>query len=102
MFADYLYEQSPAKYTNKILLINSEHLTKKIRFTDGFESHGYEIVIYKDDLNFRINHEEKIKSRSNKIVVVVSPEQYIPYDIIKKMTSFDISFFSLFSEIFKH
>ena len=61
MFADYVYEKSAAKYANKILLIDVDHLTEDTRFTDGFKTRGFEIVVYKDDLSFRIEYEEKIK-----------------------------------------
>ena len=31
MFADYVYEKSAAKYANKILLIDADHLTEDTR-----------------------------------------------------------------------
>ena len=60
MFADYVYEQSAANYTNKILLVDADNLYEHTRFTDSFKAHGFEIVVYNDDLSFRIEYEEKI------------------------------------------
>ena len=99
MFADYVYEKSAAKYANKILLIDADHLTEDTRFTDGFKARGFEIVVYHDDLSFRIEYEEKIKSKEDRIAVVVTPDQYVPYDLRRRLTAYKVSLADLFPRL---
>ena len=99
MFADYVYEKSAAKYANKILLIDADHLTEDTRFTDGFKARGFEIVVYHDDLSFRIEYEEKIKSKEGRIAVVVTPDQYVPYDLRRRLTAYTVSLADLFPRL---
>ena len=99
MFADYVYEKSAAKYANKILLIDADHLTEDTRFTDGFKARGFEIVVYHDDLSFRIEYEEKIKSKEGHIAVVVTPDQYVPYDLRRRLTAYKVSLADLFPRL---
>lgn len=99
MFADYVYEKSAAKYADKILLIDADHLTEDTRFTDGFKARGFEIVVYHDDLSFRIEYEAKIKSKEGRIAVVVTPEQYVPYDLRRRLTAYKVSLADLFPRL---
>lgn len=99
MFADYVYEKSAAKYANKILLIDADHLTEDTRFTDGFKARGFEIVMYHDDLNFRIEYEEKIKSKEGRIAVVVTPDQYVPYDLRRRLIAYKVALADLFPRL---
>ena len=99
MFADYVYEKSGAKYTDKILLIDVDQLIKKTRLMERFKSNGFEIVEYRDDLNFRIEYEEKVKSKQSRIAVVSRPEQYIPYDLRCRLTAYEVSLVDLFPRL---
>ncbi len=99
MFADYVYEKSSAKYVDRILLIDADHLAEDTRFTDGFKAHGFEIVVYHDDLSFRIEYEEKIKFKDDRIAVVVTPEQYVPYDLRQRLTVYVVSLADLFPRL---
>ena len=99
MFADYVYEKSAAKYADKILLIDADHLTEDTRFTDGFKARGFEIVVYHDDLSFRIEYEEKIKSKEGRLAVVVTPDQYVPYDLRRRLTAYKVSLADLFPRL---
>lgn len=99
MFADYVYEKSAAKYADKILLIDADLLAEDTRFTDGFKARGFEIVVYHDDLSFRIEYEEKIKSKEGRIAVVVTPDQYVPYDLRRRLTAYKVSLADLFPRL---
>lgn len=99
MFADYVYEKSGAKYTDKILLIDADYLIKKTRLIESFKSNGFEIVEYRDDLSFRIEYEEKVKSKESRIAVVSRPEQYIPYDLRRRLTAYEVSLADLFPRL---
>lgn len=99
MFADYVYEKSGAKYTDKILLIDTDHLIKKTRLMECFKEYGFEIVEYRDDISFRIEYEEKVKSKESRIAVVSKPEQYIPYDLRRRFTAYEVSLTELFPRL---
>lgn len=99
MFADYVYEKSAAKYADKILLIDADHLAEDTRFTEGFKARGFEIVAYHDDLSFRIEYEEKIKAKDDRIAVVVTPEKYVPYDLRRRLTAYVVSLANLFPRL---
>lgn len=99
MFADYVYEKSAAKYARKILLIDADRLLDNTQFTDSFKEHGFEIVVYRDDLSFRIEYEEKIKYEQGRIAVVVTPEQYVPYDLRQRLTSYSVSLAEMFPRL---
>lgn len=99
MFAHYVYDKSSAKYVDRILLIDDDNLIQVTQFTDSFKEHGFKIVIYHDDLNFRIEYEEKIKSKDGRFAVVVTPEQYFPYDLRREFTIFKISLANLFPRL---
>ncbi len=99
MFADYVYKKSAAKYTDRLLIIDADRLTEDTRFTDAFQARGFEIVMYQDDLSFRIEYEEKIKSGEGHIAVVVTPEQYVPYDLRRMLTEYKVSLADLFPRL---
>ncbi len=99
MFADYVYERSVAKYADKILIIDADHLAEDTRFMDGFKARGFEIVVYQDDLSFRIDYEEKIKSEEGRIAVVVTPDQYVPYDLRRRLAAYEVSLANLFPRL---
>ena len=99
MFADFVYEKSPAKYSNRILLLDADNLTENTRCLDGFKERGYEIILYQDDLSFRIEYEEKIKSGEGLIAVVAKPEQYIPYDLLSRLPIYKLSIADLFPRL---
>lgn len=65
MFRDYVFEKSPAQYSNHILLIDNDALYERIDYTTAFSAHGFEIVIYEDDLKLRIGYQEKINDKAS-------------------------------------
>lgn len=99
MFADLVFEKAAAKYTNRILLVDHDGLLEATHYTDAFQENGFAIVRYQDDLSFRIGYEEEIKSDEGRIAVVAKPEQFIPYDIRRKMTIFNVSLTVLFPNL---
>lgn len=99
MFADYVYKESGAQYTDRILLVDTDHLIEDTNIIDEFKARGFEIIAYQDDLRFRIEFEEKIKSTEGRFAVVVSPEQYVPYDIRQRLTAYEVSIANLFPRL---
>jgi len=74
MFGDYVFEKSAAQYTDKILLLDDENLNSRANYISAFSAHGFEIVRYTDDLTFRIEYEEKMKTSGGKLAVVAHTE----------------------------
>ena len=81
MFGDYVYKVSSAEYTNRMILIDLDHIADSTDYTDAFVSHGFEIIRYENDLHFRIHYERIWKGNSGKISIISDGEKYIPYDI---------------------
>ena len=67
MFEKYIVDQSPAAYADKVLIVDDEKLREKYDIAGEFEQRGHKPVLYKDDLDFRVNHEKELKSEKNKI-----------------------------------
>ena len=99
MFGNYVFEKSSAQYTDKILLLDDENLNNRANYISAFSAHGFEIVRYTDDLTFRIECEEKLKTSSEKLVVVACTEQYIPYDVCHRLSVYMVSLEKLFPKL---
>ena len=99
MFGDYVFEKSSAQYTDKILLLDDENLNSRANYISAFSAHGFEIIRYTDDLAFRIEYEEKLKTPGEKMAVIAQTEQYIPYDVHCRLSAYMISMEKLFSKL---
>jgi len=99
VFSDYVYNETSAQYTDKLLLVDEDNLKEKTNFYAEFLSHGFEVINYTDDLCFRIEHEEKLKNSDNKLLVIAGYNQYIPYDIRKKLRVYSLSLSNLFPRL---
>ncbi len=99
MFGDYVFEKSSAQYTNKILLLDDDNLDSRANYISAFSAHGFEIVRYTDDLTFRIEYEEKLKTAGEKLAVVAHSEQYIPYDVRRRLSAYMVSLEKLFPKL---
>jgi len=99
MFGAYVFEKSCAQYADKILLLDDNELYKRVNYYSEFSAHGFQIIMYADDLSFRIYHEEALKSNRKKMAVIARSNQYIPYDIYSHMQVFSVSMDNLFPKI---
>lgn len=99
MFGDYVFEKSSAQYTDKILLLDDENLNSRANYISAFSAHGFEIVRYTDDLTFRIEYEEKLKTFGEKLVVIARTGQYIPYDVRRRLSAYVVSLEKLFPKL---
>lgn len=98
MFADYVFDCSPAAYASKILIEDVDGLNAYTDFDHIFAEHGFEIIEYSDDLSFRVNHDGKLKGDA-KIVVLKTTKSYLPYDMRKQLTVYALSLNALFSKL---
>ena len=99
MFGEYVYETSPAEYSDFIWINDSDDLNNHVDFTSVFVAHGFEIVEYTDALSFRIGYEEKLKCGREKLAVLSSSEAYIPYDILLHFSIYTVSLCNLFPNL---
>lgn len=84
MFSNYVYEQSAAAYTDRIILIDADHLEPTMNYSACFRDEGFRMIRYLDDLSFRISEERAWKSDEGKLAILADPDQYIPYDILQR------------------
>ena len=98
MFGDYVFEKTSAQYISKLLLVDVDDFEEKMHYSEIFKAHGFKFVVYLDDLSFRINYTSTLDSEE-KIVILVHPGAYVPYDIRKKCRKKIISFGSLYSNL---
>jgi hypothetical protein len=94
-----VYEKSSAEYADRLLLIDEDHLDKTMDYRADFESHGFDVICYKDDLNFRIEYEDKVKKPGGKIVIIAESEKYIPYDVRRRVRAYAVSLSDLFPRL---
>lgn len=99
MFGAYVFKKSSAQYTDKILLLDDDDLNSRTNYISSFSAQGFEIVMYTDDLSFRIEHEEKLQIPNQKLAVVARTGQYIPYDILRRLSVNLITFEDLFPRL---
>lgn len=76
MFASYVFENSSAEYTDKLFLIDTDNLNDAVCYSDYFAAHGFQIVRYEDDLQFRVEHDEAIYG-IGKYAIVAAAGSYI-------------------------
>ena len=98
MFGDYVFEKTAAQYTKKMMLVDADYLEEKAHYSAVFQAHGFRTVVYTDDLNFRVNNTSLLNGEE-KLVILVQPGVYVPYDIRKKCREEEISFETLFPKL---
>ena len=99
MFGAYVYEKSSAEYENYVLLIDEDGLEEKTEYSIFFFERGFSIVRYENDLLYRSKIEERVKSRSEKILMIARPGAYIPYDVKKIFRVTKVSVAGLFPKL---
>ncbi|WP_196601792.1 PglZ domain-containing protein [Pectinatus frisingensis] len=99
MFGDYVLKQAAAEYNNRILLIDDEGLEEATHYSADFQAHGFEVVHYTDDLTFRLEYEDKLKSSDDKLLVLAHTGSYIPYDLHRRLRVYLLSLDRLFPKL---
>ncbi len=99
MFGDLVFRMASGEYANQILLIDEDHLESRTNYSEDFLQHGFQVIRYTNDLDFRIHHGEQLKDSNNKIVIVADPKQYIPYDMQKRLSAYAVSLARLFPRL---
>lgn len=99
MFGDYVIERASAKYNNRILLLDDDSLDAKMHYGKDFIAHGFSVVYYKDDLDFRVSYDEALHSNDEKIVVIADTKKYIPYDVRRRLSAYSIGLSDMFPKL---
>lgn len=99
MFGDYVLKQTGAEYNNRILLVDEDGLEAATHYSMHFQAQCFEVTHYADDLTFRIEYEEKLKSSDNKLLVIAQPDSYVPYDLYRSFRACIVSLSSLFPRL---
>ncbi len=98
MFAEYLFRLSSAEYESHILLIDTDDLEAKTKFSEYYAKHSFQIIRYVDDLWFRVLYTDALMD-NDRYLVIARSDDYIPYDIYKKFRCMDISLAKLFPKL---
>lgn len=98
MFSDFVFEKASADYTDKIVLIDTDNLEHKTRYSMYFEAKGFQVIHYENDLIFRSEYHEAIYG-SGKYAVIAAENAYIPYDIRRRYQVFTVSLANLFPKL---
>lgn len=99
MFADYVYEKSAAEYCNRLILIDSDHLEEKYHYCAYFAERGFQVIRYEDDLRFRVEYSDLFDDDSGKYLLLVQQGAYVPFDVIRRFKSVDVSVNSLYPNL---
>ena len=99
MFGNYVFEKSAAQYSERILLIDDDKLEEIMNYSTEFIANGFEVIKYTDDLNFRVQYEDQLKTTEEKLLVIAQADHFIPYDIRKRFRTCDISLTKLFPKL---
>ena len=96
VFDQYIYEKSGAPWQDKILLIDEDGLEEKVHYGNYFLRQGFDVVLYKDDISFRIENYSVLKDPDCRLAVIARKDSYIPYDVYRRMYQYKVALKTLF------
>ena len=99
MLAAYIYERADGEYENRIILFDFDDLNEKTNFADYFQSKGFDVIYYEDDLKLRAERDDVIYGENGKYLLIVTKDCYIPYDVLRRFRSVHISLNDLFPKL---
>lgn len=99
MLKNVIFDNSSATYNDKIIIIDTLNFEKKIRYSEKFEEHGFQVIHYENDLIFRSNHDTKVIDATIKLLIIVGDYEYIPYDILCKCVTWKLTCEAIFPKL---
>ena len=99
MFSSFVFNKAGAAYESHVLLFDFEGFDAKTSYSDYFQSKGFHVIRYQDDLHFRAEHSESLYAEEGKYLLIVERECYVPYDIRERFHSMEISIAALFPKL---
>lgn len=99
MFASYVFDQVSANENNRLILVDHDSLFEMANVQPYFESRGFNVIIYRDDLHFRTEQEIVLTDQEERFLLLVKPSDYVPYDVWQLFSRFDLSYYHLFPKL---
>lgn len=96
MFDLYLFNAVNADFYNKIILYDKDHLLQLSDYLESFKQAGFQIIYYKNDLEFRKLCGKSIHDSKEKLLIIVDNNEYIPYDILRISKKYPIKLSNFF------
>lgn len=97
MFDGYFLNIASAQYEDRILIIDTINLQAKVDYMSNLKKNGFELVLYQNDLQLRLDLESC--KAAEKIAIIAHPMDYIPYDIKQRFFCFELKLESLFPRL---
>ena len=97
MLAELVYRNSNAAFSTSVLLVD-HGIEARCGYAEVFERNGFVVIHWVDDLRFRIEWEDQLK-RGERLAVIVSDGEYVPYDLAQLMQRYDVSLRNLFPKL---
>lgn len=99
MINEFIFEKSGAPWQSKILLLDDEGLEQRVHYSSCFSEKGFDVIVYKDDLSFRLEDYDKLKDPADKIAVIAKGDQFVPYDVYRRLSPYRVSLKGLFPKL---
>lgn len=97
MFNGYFLNKASAQYEDRLLVLDAINLQGKVDYMTILKKNGFELVLYQNDLQLRLDLESC--KLAEKIAIIAHPKDYIPYDIKQRYFCFEIKLESLFPRL---
>jgi len=101
MFREYLIKKLAALYEDKIIIFDYDDIESRYSYAELLSGLGFKVVKYEDATHFRYIYHIDSMDKEPRIAIVVSTEQYVPYDILKNFYRVDIGWDKLFPNLNK-
>lgn len=101
MFREYLIKKLAALYEDRIIIFDFDDIESRYSYVELLGGLGFKVVKYQDATHFRYIYYADSMDKEPRIAIVVSTEQYVPYDILKDFYRVDIGWEQLFPNLNK-
>ncbi|MBS4024832.1 MAG: PglZ domain-containing protein [Clostridia bacterium] len=99
MFKEYILKTLVANYEDRVLIFDFDVIEGRYSYTSLLLKQGFHIIAYDNATEFRYIYESRIKNSRDKFAVIISQEQYVPYDILQRFYCVTISWDKLFPKL---
>lgn len=99
MFRDYLIQKLAVLYEDRVIIFDLDDIEGRYSYTDILKDMGFKILKYQDATHFRYVYDREFVTDDQRIAVVVSNKQYVPYDILNSFYPVDIGWDKLFPNL---
>ena len=97
LLEELVYRESNAAFSDAVLLVD-HGVAARCDYAGIFSRNGFTLVRWEDDLCFRIEWEDALKS-GEKLAVITGRDDYVPYDLRQLMQTYDVSLRNLYPKL---